>query len=467
MQKVLNFVVRYVTLGLLGTLAILVLVPYVRAWRTDSLLKKANQALAADHPEEAMQILERVAPWVSLHQRFMNLWGTTRVRCMVRLGDLQSAEATAKAIFKQRDFLPASRFSSLFDHLFPLQFQKPLAALYLRSKRTAMEFHRTDGYNALAEELLAQTGQSTELAELARRIAVNHPNDLAAVRVRAGIAALETTGDVRRRANNTAQDHASFREKDLTAPKDGEPASSPQDAGAPLQDTLQAKAASSSASGVSPPVPTPEVVPQKWAVVRGTNTKAYDSTGKFLRVVPPGTVVEIESYRTSNVGELAVCRIADAAAPTQPVLILTGNLDPIRTQNPSTAQREKELRAVRARLEAELAGLKEINTQNPHAQEYAAAKKAYDEFWSRVRELQAKRDSAVGDKRMQYSDELYKLKGRSVEVGRRYEAAKKKYEEWQRTATAVDKANDPRAILLRTRLTEVERELSALTNGGS
>ncbi|MGQ9661438.1 MAG: hypothetical protein ACUVWX_03760 [Kiritimatiellia bacterium] len=466
MQKVLNFVVRYVTLGLLGTLAILVLVPYVRASRTDSLIKKANQALAADRPEEAMQILERVAPWVSLHERFMNLWGTTRVRCLVRLGDLQSAEATAKAIFEQRDFFPASRFSSLFDHLFPLEFQKPLAALYLRSKRTAVEFDRTDGYNALAEEL-AQTDRRTELAELARRIAVDQPNDLAAVRVRAEIAALGTTRDVRRRANNTAQDHASLREKDLTAPKDGEPASSPQDAGAPLQDNLQAEATSSSASAVSQPVPTPEVVPQKWAVVRGTNTKAYDSTGKFLRVVPPGTVVEIESYRTSNVGELAVCRIADAAAPTQLLLILTGNLDTIRTQNPSTAQREKELRAVRARLEAELAGLKEINTQNPHAQEYAAAKKAYDEFWNRVRELQAKRDSAVGDKRMQYSDELYKLKGRSVEVGRRYEAAKKKYEEWQRTATAGDKANDPRAILLRTRLTEVERELSALTNGGS
>ena len=464
MPSAVRFLIRYIAIALAGTVIILALVPWVRALWTERQLDQVDAALAAGHPDKAAQLLDRVAPWAAIHPSFLNHWATAQVRCLAQLGDLATAEATARAMFEGQP-APPSAPCSTFERL--LHFQKPIVDHLLRAKGMVEEYERTAGYRALAEEL-ARMGRNAELADLARRIAANHPNESTALRIRAEIAALDAT------TNNPRTTDFGRHQRTPSAPPARPPPSLPpstarqQDISSePKDDTppaISASPADTAAAAQSDTVPAPQAAPKKLAVVRGTNTRAYDLSGRFLRVIPAGTVVEIETFRNSNVGAMAVCRSTAADSSSQQFLILTGNLDLVTAQNGGAAEREKELRVLRACLEAELAALKDINSANPHAGEYAAAKKAYDDFWNAVRELQAKRDAAVGEKRMRYSDELYKLKGRSVEVGQRYEAARKKYEEWQRT-TAGDKADDPRVVHLRARLAEVESELSALVSG--
>lgn len=75
---------------------------------------------------------------------------------------------------------------------------------------------------------------------------------------------------------------------------------------------------------------------------------------------------------------------------------------------------------------------KVVSRKNPYEEEYRKAEQAYQEFWKRVKKLEAEHESAAGASRMEIGDELRIMKGPDIEVRQVYEAAKEKYNAWER-----------------------------------
>lgn len=69
--------------------------------------------------------------------------------------------------------------------------------------------------------------------------------------------------------------------------------------------------------------------------------------------------------------------------------------------------------------------------ENPYAEEYAAAKAAYEEYWRLVRELTAKRDAASGAERIRYSNQLREMRAENTRLSNALQAAGKKFKNWR------------------------------------
>ncbi len=71
-----------------------------------------------------------------------------------------------------------------------------------------------------------------------------------------------------------------------------------------------------------------------------------------------------------------------------------------------------------------------IRTDNPYAKQYVKAKEQYVKFYKTVEKLKDKRDSATGQKRMEYANQLHKMKHRGVSLQREYQQAARLYKQW-------------------------------------
>lgn len=195
----------------------------------------------------------------------------------------------------------------------------------------------------------------------------------------------------------------------------------------------------------------------KWGVITKFNTKAYNTSGNFLRILEPGTLAKISETKDFRGEEVAVCEISYKDRWIPDILIRTQDLD-IRTGPLSRiGADEKNLHVRRARLTSEITRRKnrltaEQKKRNPYSKEYSSVRKAYKEYWTKVRDLQKKRDSAAGADHMRYSDELRKMKGRDIELAQELKAAKKKFSDWKNQHTP---AEDPEIAQLKTALEDV------------
>jgi len=170
----------------------------------------------------------------------------------------------------------------------------------------------------------------------------------------------------------------------------------------------------------------------QWAVVKCARVPVYSEAGKFLHRIDPGTLVDVSEIRQAKTGELAVCRTVNQA---NRVLIFTRELD-LQPGALQEAEREEvQLLVDRAKAAARIQTLREeasrgVRRDNPYAAQYETAQQRYQDFWNRARELQEGRDNSSGAARMKVIDELRRMKGEDVRVGKAYETAKRNYEEW-------------------------------------
>ncbi len=73
-----------------------------------------------------------------------------------------------------------------------------------------------------------------------------------------------------------------------------------------------------------------------------------------------------------------------------------------------------------------------MRSDNPYAEQYTEAKKQYVEFYKTVKKLTAKRDSATGQKRMEYANQLHKMKQQGLSLQRQYQQAARRYKQWNK-----------------------------------
>ncbi|OVE75202.1 hypothetical protein BVX97_05160 [bacterium E08(2017)] len=173
-------------------------------------------------------------------------------------------------------------------------------------------------------------------------------------------------------------------------------------------------------------------------VVKFKETSIYNRAGKHLETVQPGAIVDIKSELKSKGRELSLCKITKLDGTTiDPVLIKTSAIQKIPgTLDEKTPEERKMMRkmgSIMAKIDTlEKNAYEQSLKTNPHSEEYLKAKRKHKAYWRKVYDLRGKRDSATGDAQMQYEDELRSMKGEDIEIGRAFDQATRKFEEWNK-----------------------------------
>ena len=68
--------------------------------------------------------------------------------------------------------------------------------------------------------------------------------------------------------------------------------------------------------------------------------------------------------------------------------------------------------------------------RNPLAKQYSVVKTKHKAYWTKVMDLQKKRDTTTGNEQLKYYDKLRRMKGEDITIGLELEKISKKYEEW-------------------------------------
>ena len=203
-------------------------------------------------------------------------------------------------------------------------------------------------------------------------------------------------------------------------------------------------------------------------MVRNSTVKAYNDSGKFLRRLAAGTLVELSEVRPHGDGDLAVCSVDQGGRMVAGVLVRLRDIETRPGPLDAASDTEKELRSRRAMLADRLreASSREtaaaVDPPNPHADAYRSAKATYEEFWREVTALQRKRDAAQGAEHVRYSDMLRQMKGDDIRIGKAYEAAKERYDAWQPRPRAGRAEPDPATARMRAELAAIDERLAAL-----
>jgi len=228
---------------------------------------------------------------------------------------------------------------------------------------------------------------------------------------------------------------------------------------------------SSSAPPVRPTQPAiqpkpPKAQPGHWAVVRTVDARAYNRAGKYLRAIPPGTLVDVLDIRDTRVGQLIVCKVLYQGAEVNDVVLMAKDLELRPGALASANPKEKDLRVLQAQVLGQIRDresdlLEAASKNNPYYAEYKRIQEEYLTFARKAEELTKQRDAATGADKMRIADELRAMKGDDIRLGQTYKAAKQKYQDWkkQNASRASAGTSDPQMAALRAKLAEIENEL--------
>lgn len=173
-------------------------------------------------------------------------------------------------------------------------------------------------------------------------------------------------------------------------------------------------------------------------VVSSTNVPVISSSGEFLQLLPPGSTVDVISSSATTNGMLT-CKVNIAGEttnillPASAVYTRQGSVSAVTEEQKFLVTKIATLTAQIDELKKQLDGAQDVRHLNPYTAEYASAKKSYEEFWKKVKDLTAKRDSSIAGERMRYAEQLQRMKGQDIIIAQKYKNAKEKYEQWNAT----------------------------------
>jgi hypothetical protein len=215
---------------------------------------------------------------------------------------------------------------------------------------------------------------------------------------------------------------------------------------------------------VSPTPPEQPASEGSWAIVAAHDATLYDVAGKNRGQVKVGSLAIVKRRAKSGTREMLVCQGKDSKTPfilaRDEVLILPGQPDTASPEHRSLLNTLATLTADRKEREKDVRN--GVRKDNPHAVQFAAAKRRYVQYWKKVKRLQSERESAKGDTRIAVAEELRKLKGQDVKIGQDYESAKQRYEAWSAAHPAPAKARDAELERLDKAIASLREKIDAL-----
>ena len=429
---------RYVLVWLVGTSAVLFVIPFARVSAVQNELDEADRLLAAGQPQAALAHLDRIVRQAALYPSLEQRHDCAAIRCRARVHDIPTAMQLAGEVRggRGRDRRPSL---SVWESLEVLP--DALINSYLSHAGDPGKGSPSMGYETLLNEL-QQAGDTNEMVRIAKDILVRDPGNAMAKEIHDAVErkqqedALATALLVHPRVETThaappappviiVTNHVQLA-KDYLRAKQWNRA---------IEECDAALAADPAAPGVTSIKRLAVARDMKWGCTRRI-AKAYDETGKAIRDLSAGTLLDIFGIKVSpSAGELAICRIVQKDAAASVLLIKMKDLDLQIGPLSGATEEEKSLRQRHGQLLCELDRIKDEAIKarmknNPFAREYETALATYTAYWAKVSDLEARQKAATGDVRIKFTDALRQLKGEDIRVGQALERAKKKVDDW-------------------------------------
>jgi hypothetical protein len=456
-------VVGYLIIGIIGTAVLVFTVPFIRVRIVEKELNRANVLLADGRYLDAFARLGRIRHWSLLYPPLSRRRSSCLIRCHVKLGDRNAAETVAEEILNGLDTVvraPAG-ICEMFQ-------QWPNSLISGQLAGNGFEVNNEwAGYEILVSELV-RADDKDSLRALGEKLLKKSPSARLqnVLEYHLGVRADDSrqgavdavvsrdggrSGGVEVDHCRRARDHISRNEWN-SALKECR-LGLVKDPGNGELLRLRQKAVARGAC---------------WGVVKHDQTKIYNKAGKYIGTCAAGSLVEIPDRTKSGKGGRLCCNIVSGVRSPKPVYIDADALDVVEGLISQAGDGEKNLRVRRAVLASEISKIerdiaRDASRKNPHADEYAAAKKKYDEFWAKVKNLQTKRDGAVGAARMRYVEQLRELKGQDVVLGREMTEIENKHKAWELHRADVVDGGDIQ--LQRAELASINDRLKALEAG--
>jgi len=464
--------IRYLLIWLGGILAVvLAVIPLVRVNKVQEELDAAEQLLRLERPAEALAGLERVELWAGLYPALAQQLGCSAIRCHARLHNFVSAKRRARDF---RDVYGCGRRpAATLMETFQTASDVLINACLPPSPASLAESQGWLGYEVLIGEL-KQIGDLEQMDRLATEMLGQDARNALAKKVlefvarrRAEAVAAGTFPPPAQGAAEVAQPEPGGKDDEHTELARRYMADGMWDeAMKECEASLASDAHNARALYLKRVI---QARSRRWGVLK-VATKGYDDAGNFIRDLRSGTRVDVsEIQRSPTAGELAVCKMTGDDGSVCEFLIPLKALD-LRTGSQNSAKPEaRALSAQRAKLLADLNQIKAEQAKsrmkdNPFKPEYDAAYTAYRAFWDKVKQLENQHKKATGEARVSIGDELRQMKGDDIRIGRAFEEAKKKMNEWQ-DKNGKPTETDPRIAALETQLADLQSKIDALDNG--
>jgi len=426
---------RYVMLGIIGSLLVVTACSAYQIWLIKQTIRDADTLFQANSVDAALGKLLQTEIWAATRYPVLAVeLNIAAIKCHVKRKDMRSAEETARKIYDGKyNRIRLSRsiaeyIQNIPNFLIVNCWKKPALTRYSGYEELVNAVRQSGNYERLvsiSRDILNLDPSSS----LAQKVKAYIPVDPATLAKIASAAPNQPPPVVTNKVEETPRtiaDHRKLLDK-LVTQKEWEKAlkeceiiltGEPDDAGVLEIRKLAA------AGGM------------RWAAVRTPNAPSYDISGKFLKAIPAGHILDVANIIKTSREELALCSMTSGnPAPAASFLmrvsdlsVYFGNVRKLGESEHRLFRREAELTLGISALRKKLASTA-IDSQNPHAAEYREAKQAYDAYWAKVRDLQKKRDSATADNKITFSEELRKLKGEDIRVGMALDSAKKKYDQ--------------------------------------
>lgn len=194
-----------------------------------------------------------------------------------------------------------------------------------------------------------------------------------------------------------------------------------------------------------------------WAVVTKNEARAYSRNGKFLGRLENATAFDVVKTENTASGKMVIG--LDPAGSGNEFVIRAEDVELAPGSLADITSSERRLRIQKARLLGEIDRLTDpqaLAAQNPHTEEFRAARAAYRAYGVQVKALTDKRDQSTGHERHQAMEELRKLQVQGVTLSQEYEAAKRKFESWQ---PAGQRQTDEQVDALRREVASLDQRL--------
>ncbi len=224
--------------------------------------------------------------------------------------------------------------------------------------------------------------------------------------------------------------------------------------------------------------PAPAVVIQQpssdpnamWGAVISDETALFDREGRRLRTVPAGSLVDVSRVQQSPNGEIITGtvhsrdgRFTDVILRRDDTDLYTGArlADSTLEQRTAVSKRAETLGAIEARQKAVAAAALD---RNPYQEPLRRVLGEYQKLAREAENLKRAFDAANGAQRMDIANRLRELKNEQAIITPRYRDLRNQRDDWNRkdNAEAVNPENDPQIRALRTRLSELEDQISNL-----
>ncbi|MDD4871648.1 MAG: hypothetical protein PHR77_13910 [Kiritimatiellae bacterium] len=441
-----KIITGYVLIGIVGSIVIALACSGFQIWNIRRTIVQADLLFKGNSIDAALGKLLQAELWATRYPSLAIELNMAAIKCHVKRHDMRSAEDAAEKIYQGKYYKPRrhASFAELIQDI-------PNFILTLAIKNDKL--NKFSGYDELVTAV-RQSGNYDRLVAISREIISLDPNSFLAQKVKAYIPA-EPVAPSQAKNGQTPQSNIATNKVEK-APEE------PRDHRKLLERHLALKAwdkVLNDCEIILKDAPDDIVILElrklaaangmRWGVVRSPNASTYDISGKFLKTLAPGTLLEISNLIKTTREEFVLCSVAVGNASPAATFLMRGHdltvqigeLSKVSGEQQKLIRREAELAAGIVTLKAKLASSVVIDSQNPFAADYKSAKQAHEEYWEKVRELQKKRDSVSNsDDKMRYSDELRKLKGEDIRLGLAVDLAKKKYDEAGRNASSTVKS---------------------------